>query len=214
MKTILLVLVGVGWIGCGPFLAWFMGRRGYDAFSWLAIGCLIGPSALAIAFLERWKWTPPTPEIVVRGEDGDGAINILVVDVDDQDATPVAKPLVEWFGTCVARISIARVLREGGPIEEQSRAAQLIKEVATRMYPSKPGGVLMFGLTETAIARIVRDEGFHVVVTAAPNPDVARALIGTDALHVDGPEYVLALGPRRSTHDPRLRRTTANWTRR
>jgi hypothetical protein len=112
MKTLLVALIGIGWIGCGPFLAWFMSKRGHGALSWLAVGLVAGPSALAIALLERRGWAPPLPEVVVRGKDGRGAVNILVV-VDDADVVPVARPLVEWFGCCVGRLTVARVLPEG-----------------------------------------------------------------------------------------------------
>lgn len=214
MKTGLVVLAGVAWIGCGPFLARFMSKRGYDAFSWLSVGALLGPAALALALMERLSWTQPLPEIVVRGDRNGGSIDVLVLMDDGADVVPVAGPLLEWFQTCLGRLTIARVLPEAGPLEERVLASRALTQTIERVAPRSAEGMLLFGARRAAVGSAVRDAGFHVVITARPDRAVKEAVRGTEVVHVDGPQYVRELKPRSKRRGPSPRRTTSNWTRR
>ena len=214
MKIGLVVLVGAAWIGCGPFLARFMGKRGYDPISWLAVGSLIGPAALAITLMERLWWTQLPPEIVIRGASAGGSINVLVLIDDVVDVTAVARPLIEWFGSCLGRLVIARIVPEDGPLEEQDRVTGDIEEAVGRMEPYSAEGMLLFGRTESAVATTVRNARFHVVITARPDAAVREAIARTEAVYVDGPQYAAALPPTEPSRDGRLQPVRSSSPRR
>lgn len=184
MKAGLVALIGAAWIGCGPFLAWFMGKRGYEAFSWLVVGSLMGPAALAIAVTERVPWTQPPSELVIRGKNAGGAVNVLVL-MDDADVVPDAWPL-DRFAPNLGRLTIARIVLEGGPAEDKALATRLIEEAVERIEPYTAEGMLLFGLTSSAVAATLREGRFHVVVTARPNAAVREAIAGTDVIYVEG----------------------------
>lgn len=174
--TILLILVVAAWIGCGPVLAWFMGRRGYDAFSWLAVGAILGPSAVAMAVMERWSWRPPLPEVVVRGTDLGGDVHILMSIDPGESVVDVARPLLQSLHGHVGRITVARVLPEGGPGAGQDRARHEVAREAGAIEGAE--GVLLFGRADEVLRTKAVNEGYHFVVGARRDDRLERALAG------------------------------------
>ncbi len=174
--TLLVLLIVPAWIGVGPFLGWFMSRRGYDYLSWLSVGSILGPSALALAFIERVWGIPTAPEVVVRGSPREGPIHLLLSLDHGEDVVSVARPILEELDGYLGRVCLVRVLPEAGPVGDQDRARSSLKREALRLADYGAEAVLMFGRVGDVIKEKALSERFLMVLTERCSPTLASAL--------------------------------------
>ena len=151
--------------------------------SCFVIGLLFGPIALSFVAMERLRWVPPPAKVVRDGRAGPGSVDLLVVTGARQDHS-AARAGLRRFTARLGRLTLARVLPEGGPGEDTAVAAESLEEEARQLGAGGAGLVLLFGRPDETITRFAESRRFSVVVTARQDPELGAALAGAGVRHL------------------------------
>jgi hypothetical protein len=172
MFLVVVMVAGLlAWCACGPVLAAWMGRRGFDRGSWLILGVLFGPVALLIAAMDHFLWIPPQPWVVQPPKVGSGSLSVLAVDNGEHWE---ALPAFVRGGADVRRRMIVRVLPEGGPGLDVEKAASELRRRGDAAGQPSPGLAVLFGRPDDAVRRFAIDDGYDVVVHIGDDRKDAR----------------------------------------
>lgn len=172
MWFVLIAIGALAWMACGPGLAWWMGRRGFDPGSWFAVGLLFGPAAVLLAVLDTRQPIATPPVVLRRPESAPGTLDALVVVDGTSESWDRRQRAIRGLRAGLRRLTVVRVLSGGGPrLDEAEAAAQLC--LYGEAFEPKAGLALLFGRTDDAVSRYAVDEGYDVVVHASDERLVA-----------------------------------------
>ena len=152
--------------------------------SWFVIGLLFRPIALSFAAMERLRWVPPPAKVVTDGPAGPGSVDLLVVTDARQSDHSAARAVLRQFTARLGRLTLARVLPEGGPGDDAALAAESLEEEARQLGAEGAGLVLLFGRPDEAITHFAESRRFSVVVTARQDPELRAALAKAGIRHL------------------------------
>lgn len=179
----MLIIIGVGvivWLSIPLVLSRAMARRGYDPGSYLFLGALFGPVAVAFAGMDVLFDAPESPRILEDGQSGDGDLSILVVIGGEATTLPPAT-ILAGLGSRLRRVGVAQVLGQGGPREDERRAERHLHEAATNL--GHPELALLFGRPDVVISRYAAARGYDIVFTSRPDPLLSAHLNGSGRIH-------------------------------
>ena len=166
MSPIVIMLVAAGWIGIGVTLAWLLGRRGHDGFSWFILGVILGPLAVALA-VDSWRHDERTPSrtVVTPGTvQPDGGVDVLVGFDGSPDSRAAIGSAVELFGDRLGRLTLTTVISyDGGRDAERAALAGLDAE-AERLAWLAPGLEIVRGHPSQALTAATTEGGYDVLV--------------------------------------------------
>jgi hypothetical protein len=180
---IIIVLGVIVWLTIPLVLSRAMARRGYDRGSYLILGALFGPVAVAFAVMEVLDDAPEPPRILEDGQSGNGDLSILVV-IGGEPTTPPPATILAGLGPRLRRVGVAQVLPQGGPREDERRAERDLREAATNL--GHPELAVLFGRPDVAISRHAAARGYDVVFTSRPDPLLSAHLNGSGRIHLRG----------------------------
>ena len=194
--VVLIVLGVVVWLSIPPLLSRAMRRRGYDGGSWMVVGLLFGPVAVALAALEVVYGVKEGARILEAGLTGKGEVSILVVLETDSPTPPPTAGLAE-VRPHLRRLGLALVLPKGGPRLYERQAQQTLRRAAIGL--DRPEIALLFGRADVAIAAHAAAGAYDVVVTARADSLVSERLAAIGRVHWWGNDQVPIFGPGRLT---------------
>ena len=197
--VVMIVLGAVVWLSIPPLLSRAMKRRGYDGGSWMVVGLLFGPVAVALATLEVFYCVTEGSRILQSGLTGKGEVSILVVLETDSPTPPPIAALAE-VSPYLRRLGLAQVIPKGGPRLDERQAQQTLRRAAIGL--DHPEIALLFGRPDLAIASHAAAGAYDVVVTAHADPLVSERLAAIGRVHWWGNDRVPVFGPGRLTATP------------
>lgn len=203
-STMLLFAVPT-WIAIGLVLAFVLGRRGHDSFSWFVIGAMLGPLGIALA-ITAWRQhedaRAETLAPAVRG--ADGTVDALVGFDGSPESRAAIASVVDLFGARLGRLTLLTVIPyDGGRFNEREARAALERE-RDRLAWLAPGLSIVRGRPAAALAATAVEGGFDVLAVGTTGAGHAH-LFGSAASQLAGNSKVpvlLAGGAAAPSHAP------------
>jgi nucleotide-binding universal stress UspA family protein len=180
--ALVFVFVIVAWLVIGLALSIVMGRRGHAPWSWLVIGTLLGPLAIALAIDARRH--PPgrgVPRVLSAGLAAAGVVDVLVGADGSADAHAATVGVCDLFGDRLRRLTLARVISFDGGREEEQQAAADLEAETQRLGSHSVGTVILRGHPSRALAAYADEERYAVVAIGTRGAGRTKALLGSAA---------------------------------
>jgi len=171
----------VGWLLVGLSLSLLIGRRGYDGFSWLVLGALLGPLAIVLAIETGLRSKAQEPRVLAGGPAGAGPVDVLVGYDESPEARAAASRAVELFGPRMGRLTLATVIPFDGGREGERLAVAALERQARHMAPLQPSFEVLGGHPSHVLEQLTRDEGYDLLVIGTRGAGRAKALLGSAA---------------------------------
>ena len=108
MIEVFLVIVAV-WILCGLAAGWFMGRHGYDAWSWTFVGALLGPLVIPVALFRTGRGEHAERIVHLGAGRGEG-VSVLVGVDGSPEAVAATREIGELLGARLRAMTLATVI--------------------------------------------------------------------------------------------------------
>lgn len=199
MGTSFLVGLAVAWAVIGVVLSVVMGRRGHDPFVWLALGLVLGPFAVPLAF-ERLRDRPL--HVAPRHEAGDCDV-LAGVDGSKESATALHDAL-EVLGERVTSVTIATVVDHDNrdtPAGEEVRedARLLLAGVAEGLGVDEVRTEVLYGRPDQALTSFADAAGIELIVIGARGRGASKAVFGSVAGRLVGASSVPVLVGRKTS---------------
>ena len=200
MSAIVVLLVAVAWLGIGLSLALFLGRRGYDGFSWFVLGTMLGPFAVVLAADTLRHDERPAPRTLAASAapppDEPGGVDVLVGFDGSPESKAALTAAVELLGPRLGRVTLATVVPFDGGLEAERAAVQALDGQAERLAWLAPGLEVLHGQPGRALSERAAAGGYELV--AAGTRGAGRAhLFGSAATELSRTSKVpvLLVGP-------------------
>lgn len=180
----LVLVVAIGWFAIGLVLSLVMGRRGHDSFSWLVLGTLLGPLALALA-LDSWRHDEQLhPRIVADAERGPAGVDVLVgVDGSTQSRRALAR-VAALFGPRIGRLTLASVVpfeATRDAIAEATKHLEQAKKVVPGYAHLAPKLEIVEGHPATALRSLAVRDGYDLIAIGTRGTEMSKRLVGSAA---------------------------------
>lgn len=187
--TTALIIIGCVWAAIGLGASLVMGRRGHSAWTWLVLGAVLGPLAIAMARANVVREGEARPQAISAGQPGPGPVDVLVGIDDSPQSRAALRAAIELLGPRIGRLTLAAVVDyDVGlselPTEERDRALASLERSAgeiTPSLPSVPETVLLTGLPADALVRYARDEGYTLLVVGSRGRGASKLAFGSVA---------------------------------
>ncbi len=177
--TRVMLLLALTWLVIALVLALLMRRRGYDFYSWLVLGSVLGPLAVPIAF-QRIRYHKR-----LRGASSQiaspmtGRFHVLFWYRGGAEDVQALRSALTLFGDRVTSLTLASVLDYDCETTWSGRASQSEAKVALEDIASGSGWdsadtVLLFGQGDRAIADYTRQVGIDMIVVGAGKSGAGR----------------------------------------
>jgi nucleotide-binding universal stress UspA family protein len=196
---VLVLLIGVTWVAIGGALAVFMGRRGFDAYSWFVLGTILGPLGLVIAVYSVATESPSDPEILARPGRRGGPVDVLVGFDGSPESSAALRAAHDLFGSRVGRLTLARAVphTSGWELEEEAKASLV---AAAHEAPGDVGLEILHGRPAPALTEMALAGGYDVIAVGTRGAGLSTQVLGSAATDLarDAKLPVLLVGGPRS----------------
>jgi nucleotide-binding universal stress UspA family protein len=204
-RTVALLVGAAVWVSVGVIIAVVMARRGHSAFTWLVLGCSLGPLAIPMAIHARDD-EAVSPRRIAVGAPGSsgGPVNVLVGIDGSDEARGALRSVVQLLGPRLGRLTLASVIdfdaaRTEAPLYERDRAvaeleacAQLARDAGC---PS-PETVLLAGAPSEALVHHARERADELLVIGTRGRGASKLILGSVAArlarHADLPVLLVS----------------------
>jgi nucleotide-binding universal stress UspA family protein len=186
--TQIMVAIVVVWMLFGIVYAIGMGRRGYDPWSWGAIGAIFGPLVIPLAIGLRRRRPLGEPLVAHAGRAGNGFTVLVGVDGSDE-ANAAVRSVTALLGERLGSLILATVIDSDaakaihtsrGKIFE--RDAQAVLEQATeRAGTVDPTTLVLEGNPADALAACAKLNGVDLIAVGRRGRGLSEALLGSVA---------------------------------
>lgn len=184
--TLFMVAIVVVWMLFGIVYAIGMGRRGYDPWSWGAIGAIFGPLVIPLAIGLRRRRPLGEPLIAHAGRAGNGLTALVGVDGSDESIAAV-RSVTSLLGDRLGSLILATVIDSDaakaihtsrGKVFE--RDAQAILEKATRSAGAvDPTTLVLEGNPADALAACAKLNDVDLIAVGRRGRGLSEALLGS-----------------------------------
>ena len=167
MSATLVLLVAVAWFGIGLGLSLFLGRRGFDGFSWFVLGTMLGPFAVVLAVDALRNEKRPEPRTLampaVPADAQAGSVDVLVGYDGSPEAQAALTAAVEMLGPRLGRLTLATVVPYDGGLEAERAAVEALDDQADRLAWLAPGLEVLRGQPGPALTTLAAEGGYELV---------------------------------------------------
>jgi nucleotide-binding universal stress UspA family protein len=187
MTEIVVVVVAV-WMLFGVVYAIGMGRRGYDPWSWGALGAIFGPLVIPLAIGLRRRRPLGAPLIAHAGRAGDGIKVLVGVDGSVESAAAV-QAVVSLFGTRLGSLLLATVIDSDaanaihaarGTVFERDANA-IFEQATNRGGADDPTTLVLEGRPADALVACAKANDVDVVAVGRRGRGLSEAVLGSVA---------------------------------
>jgi nucleotide-binding universal stress UspA family protein len=163
----MVIAIGI-WIGIGGIEAILLGRRGFDGFSWVLMGMVLGPLSMVVAWDSVRRDARLAPTVIrtagARRRDG---LDVLIGFDGSPECRATADAVATTFGDRLGRVAVVSVgYFDDAPVHEAQLRAALEAEGA-RLRSLAPDLVLVSGHPATALAQEAASGGYDIVAIGA-----------------------------------------------
>lgn len=156
------LLLLAGWLGSGAVVALVLGRRGFDAVSWMLIGTVLGPLSALIAWNCVRRDERLGVEVVSAAPTKDG-VDVLAGFDGSPESHAAIVSVAALFGDRLGRLTIAAVVPFDEGRESDAAARAMLEREAQQLSALTPGLELVHGHPATALQAAAREGGFDLL---------------------------------------------------
>ena len=165
--TTWLLIVMAGWFALGAVEAMFLGRRGFDGFSWFLIGVVLGPLSLLLAWSSIRRDERLQPTVIAHGRSGEGGVDVLIGVDGSPESLAAITSVQAAFGPRLRRVALVSVLHfDDPPAHERAKVAEL-EQIGRSLALLHPDLLVVRGHPATALAEEARIGGYDLVAIGA-----------------------------------------------
>jgi nucleotide-binding universal stress UspA family protein len=209
----LLDIAGGAWLANAVVLALVMGRRGFDRFTWLLIGAVLGPLSVLVAVQRVRVSRGFRPELITAAAPERIGTDVLAGFDGSPESRAAIDRAVALLGPQLGRLTLVAVVPHDEGLELERQAREDLVAERRRLASVAPDAMVIRGRADQVLAEEARRGGYDVVVVGAKGAgrahlfgSTARALASAGAV----PVLIGDRGPAPSgavDHDDALERT-------
>lgn len=177
----LVMILVVAWAVTALALGYVMGRRGFDAYSWTAIGLTLGPLALALATFVTIRPPSREPRLLGAGHLHSGRLDVLVGVDGSAEAKAALERVAPLFGATAGRITLAHVVPVDATRGDEEDAESVLLTASSAHPELDATTVLLRGDPATALRDYVKELRYDVLVVGTRGTGRSRAWLGSVA---------------------------------
>lgn len=164
MSGIVILCVAVTWLAIGLALSLTMGGRGHDWFSWLVLGTMLGPVALAFAFVS-WRDERLETQTLATGTRGhaDGIDALVGFDGSPESRAALAA-CIELFGDRLGRLTLVTVVPFDSSMASETEARAILEAEAVGLGWLAPSLEVVHGHPAHALAAAAKEDNYLLLV--------------------------------------------------
>ena len=161
-QTVLVAILGV-WVTGALALGWFMGRRGYEPYTWTVIGMSLGPLAAIICAVRLLQPPIGEPKFLHRGESPRPGVDVLIGFDGSPESIAAIETVERLLRERVGRITLAQVVPfDAAP--ETRQAAEDNLERRRRQVGPHASAVVLSGVPAEALRHYAGRLGYDLIV--------------------------------------------------
>ena len=167
--AMIVLTIAAVWLVIGLTLSLLLGRRGHDRFTWLVLGTVLGPLALALA-VDAWHWQENRETEVLqppRPSNPAGTVDVLVGVDGSAESDAAVHTAIDVLGPRLRRLTLLTVIPFDGGEEADTLAMTELHADHARL------GLDNLGL------EVARGHPAHVLRELALSDGYALLAIGT-----------------------------------
>ena len=196
-----LVVIATVWISIGVILGFVMRKRGHEFYGWFALGSVLGPLAIPVAF-ERVRAESQVDESLHGARRTPGDFDVLVAldgSEASEEALKRALPLLEASPTSYTFATVlpyeAHALPDGA--EEKTRASEMLRNAAGLVDSKHTKVEVLYGEPSRVLLEYADRTGQDMVVIGARGRGASQRVFGSVATAVVNEcEVPVLVGPR------------------
>jgi len=196
-----LAIIALTWVIIGVLVSVFMRRRGHDFWTWFALGAVLGPLALPLAF-ERARFHPVDRRFAPKTTKAAGTLDVLAGIDGSAESIAAVQCALGLFDDSVTSLTLATVVdfdAAGSYTGEETReeAEKLLLRAVLDIEFEPVTTTLLFGRPDQALAEYAAERELELIVVGARGHGISEALFGSvTARLVGGAEVPVFVGPR------------------
>lgn len=196
--------IAAAWLGIGIALSILMGRRGHNSFGWFALGALLGPLAVVLAFDARRHIERLEPATVAGGAPatvGKGPVDVLVGYDGSPESDAAMEAVLDILGDRLGRLTVATVVPFGDIREQERLAAATLRGLAPRQPGRVPRLEVLHGHPSAALHQCALEGGYELIAVGTRGAGLSKAIVGSAATELarDSKVPVLLVGGHQGT---------------
>ena len=213
-STVFLSLLLATFVCIGLVLAIVMGRLGYNSFTWLVLGLLLGPIGLLLAVASVREGRPSWSRLVAGGHPGSGPVDVLIGIDGSRESATAATAALDLLGDRLGRLAMVAVTAiDEGPAghEEQARLHAELERQAQALHDAqrerrqsdraqqtiRPALVMRSGRPAAVLDQMAVEDGYGLVVVGARGAGLSTVLLGSVATRLAAQARMPVSGRRR-----------------
>lgn len=191
--------IAIAWLVTGLVLGFTMRRRGHEFTSWLALGAVLGPLAIPIAFQNIGSEADIEAEALSR-DPTKGEMDVLIALDGSKESDAAMRSALAVIGTQPSSLTFATVLDYEShtplAVEEKAQAQRLLDAAVRRAPAGQASTVILYGDPKHVIPDFARETGKNLIVIGARGHGASKFAFGSVARAiVGGCEVPIMVGP-------------------
>jgi nucleotide-binding universal stress UspA family protein len=179
---VLFVVVAGSWLAIGLMLSLLMGRRGHDAWSWLVLGTLLGPFAIALAIDAARHRDARIGRRVATGTAMGGPVDVLVGIDGSPESDAAAVGVLALFGPRLGRVTLAAVVPYDTGREVERAAERNLAHVERHFEEGEAEAEVLHGRPSESLGRFAREAGYDLLAIGTRGTGRTKTLLGSTAV--------------------------------
>ena len=184
MATDFLLGVAAAWILCGLVVAFIMRRRGHEFFVWLALGSVLGPLSIPLAFDKLRQ------DHLVEFDDAAGELSgrfdVLAGLDNSRESVEALESALALVGDNITSLTLATVLSHDAKDSysgqaEQAEALAYLESVAAKLDSGDIRTQILFGQAAASLIDFASARGIELIVIGPRGRGASEAMFGSVA---------------------------------
>jgi len=178
-QTTFAVIIGV-WVAEALFLGWFMGRRGYEPYTWTVIGMTLGPLAVILSVSRLLRPPSRDPKLLHLGQTQRGGVDVLIGFDGSPESIAAIEAVERLLRDRLGRVTLAQVV----PIDatpEVRKAAEDNLERRRRQVGTQASSVVLSGVPAEALRHYAGRLGYDLIAIGTRHDRWAYVAAGSVA---------------------------------
>jgi nucleotide-binding universal stress UspA family protein len=174
-------------------LGYFMRRRGYDGYTWVSLGTVLGPIAVVVAVTFVVRPASRQPTLIHSGRRGSEGIDVLIGVDGSPNGDAAVACIASLLGRPLGRVTLGYVVPLAAGAEPERIAKAQLEGTRSHHASLDPSTVLLRGAPSEALQDYAVRQGYKLLVVGTRGDGRSRALLGSVAVDLAGGSSVPVL---------------------